>query len=75
VNGKGCLFLSLKKAGEAVQLEVSDDGVGFPLVDGKPPTSRSSFGLELVESLAQKIKAQPVYSNENGAKTVLVIPV
>lgn len=72
---KGCLFLSLKKAGEAVQLEVSDDGVGFPLVDGKPPTSRSSFGLELVESLAQKIKAQPVYSNENGAKTVLVIPV
>ncbi|MBK9014147.1 MAG: tetratricopeptide repeat protein [Saprospiraceae bacterium] len=71
----GCLILSLKKAGDAARLEVSDDGVGFQLSDGKPPTSRSSFGLELVESLAQKIKATPVYSSGMGAKTVLLIPV
>ncbi len=71
----GSLVLSLKKAGDAVRLLVGDDGVGFQLVAGKPPTSRSSFGLELVESLAQKIKATPVYSNEVGAKTVLLIPV
>jgi two-component sensor histidine kinase/tetratricopeptide (TPR) repeat protein len=70
----GRITLSLKKTGQRLRLEIGDDGIGFPLTAGKPSTSRTSFGLELVDSLAQKIKANLEFFNETGAKSVLTMP-
>jgi len=68
----GGIRLALKKTAAGFDLEVSDNGIGMKLTNGKPAAHRSSFGLELVESLAQKLNGQLVFSNGQGAKTVLI---
>lgn len=68
----GDILLALKKTDDGFALEVSDNGIGMKLTNGKPAANRSSFGLELVESLAQKLNGQLVFSNGQGAKTTLI---
>ncbi len=68
---KGKILIVLKKNETGFRLEVADDGIGMTITDSKPVTSSTSFGLELVESLAQKLNGQLVFSNGQGTKTEL----
>lgn len=60
----GRIDVSLQKQGDALRLKVADNGIGIPQArnPGKP-----TFGYQLIELLAEKLKAQVSVSNENGA--------
>ena len=70
----GEIYLSLKQKGEDLHLQVSDNGIGMKLVGGQPEVSMASFGLELVASLAQKLKGKLAFANGTGSRTELVMP-
>ena len=71
---EGVIRLVFKRHTEGVCLEVSDNGIGVNLSNGKPVVNSTSFGLELVESLAQKLNGHLVFSNGQGTKTALIVP-
>ena len=71
---EGVIRLVFKRHTEGVCLEVSDNGIGVNLSNGKPVVNSTSFGLELVESLAQKLNGHLVFSNGQGTKTELIVP-
>lgn len=70
----GEIYLSLKQQGEDLYLQVADNGVGISLVNGKPAVNKSSFGLELVVSLTEKLNGQVSFFNGVGARAELVVP-
>lgn len=70
----GEILLAMKQKGDDLYLQLSDNGVGMSLLDGQPITSRSSFGLELVASLAQKLNGQLSFVSGPGSTTELVVP-
>ena len=70
----GEIQLTLKQKGEDLHLQVSDNGIGMKLESGQPVTSKSSFGLELVASLTQKLNGQLSFFNGMGSRTELVVP-
>lgn len=70
----GHIELVVKKAGAQIVLLVKDNGIGVKLSEGKPLIKKSSFGLELVESLAEKIHASLIFSNGQGTQIELLIP-
>ena len=53
-------------------LEVTDNGVG--MTDGNGKQKSNSFGMEMVEAFAQKLKATLTTENLPGVSTRLVIP-
>jgi two-component system, sensor histidine kinase PdtaS len=70
---EGKIELTLRQEATGFRFLVTDNGIGIPLsINGKPVTKRTSFGLELVESLAQKLKGTLLFSNENGGKVELI---
>lgn len=71
---KGEIRLNLQKNDVEFRLLVADNGLGLKLSEGKPVHSMSSFGLELVASLAQKLNARLVFSNGQGTSTELIVP-
>ncbi|TAK35823.1 MAG: tetratricopeptide repeat protein [Saprospiraceae bacterium] len=71
---KGEILLVLKKKKDVLSLKVVDNGAGLPLDGGKPVTNRTSFGLELVGSLTEKLNGQLFFSNGQGATIELVAP-
>lgn len=71
----GHIELVVKKTGAQVTLLVKDNGIGVKLSAGKPLIKKSSFGLELVESLAEKIQATLFFSNGQGTQVEVLIPV
>ncbi|MBK8426547.1 MAG: tetratricopeptide repeat protein [Lewinellaceae bacterium] len=71
----GEILLSLKKTDHGFALQVSDNGIGMKLSEGKPAAGRNTYGLELVESLAQKLNGQLVFSNGKGTRTTLTAPI
>lgn len=73
-QGVGCIELKVKKTAEQLSLLVKDNGVGLKLSSGKPMMDKNSFGLELVESLAEKIQGNLVFSNGQGTRIELLIP-
>jgi len=70
----GEIRMTLKQKGENLHLQVSDNGIGMQLDGGQPVTNKSSFGLELVASLAQKLNGQLSFFNGIGSKTELIVP-
>ena len=71
----GKIQLTLAQEPTGFRFSVTDNGIGIPLsINGKPVTKRTSFGLELVESLTEKLKGTLIFSNKNGAKAELSVP-
>lgn len=60
---KGTIFVTLKREGEKVELEVKDDGVGLKKsIDGD-----SSLGMSLVNTLVRQLNGKMEASNNQGA--------
>lgn len=64
-NETGVLSISLKEREKTLDLEVRDNGVGFPSLESLK--QRQTFGLQLISAFAQKLKGQLEYYNDNGA--------
>lgn len=58
----GNLLVSLKEKGDALELQVKDDGVG---VSGEV-TQSSSFGMKLLNAFKQKLNAEFTIQNSKG---------
>jgi len=59
------LEVSLQKEQEELILEVSDQGIGMPTT-----IEESSFGIQLIKSLAKKLKATLIYNESNPKGTL-----
>ena len=71
----GEILLSLKKTNHGFALQVSDNGIGMKVSEGKPASGRSAYGLELVESLAQKLNGRLFFSTGKGTHMTLTAPI
>ena len=72
---QGEIHLKLIRETTHFKFLISDNGIGIPLsIDGKPVTKRTSFGLELVESLTKKLNGTLIFANDNGTKIELTVP-
>lgn len=68
---RGTVFISLKEKDHSLQLQVRDNGKGFP---GKEAIhQKQSFGLQLIAAFAQKLKAKLEMYNNNGAVVMMNI--
>ena len=66
----GAINVTLQSKGDAVRIEVEDDGVGMPAPDPSP--KKSGIGTILVDSLAQSVGAVvKVETGANGTKYVI----
>lgn len=75
-NQQGDIYLTLSKEATYFKLSVADNGIGIPLsIDGKPVAKRTSFGLELVDSLTKKLNGELIFKNEKGTLIELTIPI
>lgn len=64
--GKGTVCLDLTQAGpQRLRLELADNGLGLP----REPGRRS--GLQLIDSLAQQLEAEAVWSSVKGTQLAL----
>ncbi len=70
-TGTGSVFISLKEKENCLHLLVKDDGKGFPL--GINLQKMQTFGLQLIASFAQKLKAKLELYNDNGAVVYMSI--
>ncbi len=71
-HGKTEAEVIFRSNGEEVQLEVSDDGPGFP--DGFNPVNDANMGLELVECLVRTdLKGRCVYGRSSGGGGRVVV--
>ncbi|HEU4412688.1 MAG TPA: PAS domain S-box protein [Polyangiaceae bacterium] len=69
----GFVRVGLRPAGpDAIELEVSDDGVGLP--EGVEPHASPSVGLRLVTSLADQLRATVRVGREGGTSFRLRVP-
>lgn len=57
------IFISLKKSGEHILLELKDNGPG---IKADELTKPNALGIELIKSLAHQIDAQCEFNNQNG---------
>lgn len=71
----GLIELLVKKTGAQIAIFVKDNGIGLKLSEGKPLIKKSAFGLELVESLAEKIQGHLSFRNGQGTQVELLIPI
>lgn len=69
---KGRIGVSLTREGPDLLLLVEDDGVGLP--PELDPAEAKGFGLVIVESLAEQLRASFSARTEDGAKFLLRIP-
>lgn len=69
-RNQGTLTIKLIESDNQVQLLIEDDGTGLP--DDFESKGRGSLGLQLIDLLAQQLKAEQRYeSTGNGARFVL----
>ena len=68
-NAKGELKISLKKQDSGLLLKVADNGVGISKLEEIDKSN--SFGLKLVNSLAQKLNAEVKFEVEQGTEVIL----
>ncbi len=69
----GKMEVSLTRHHNGFQFEVSDNGIGFPINQGKPGASNIGFGLDLVETLAEKLNGKITYQNGQGSRIALIV--
>lgn len=65
--------IKLAKRGQNLELSVSDDGSGLP--ENFDPVDSGSFGLHLVEILADQLQGVFSWENDHGARFVVSFPV
>lgn len=69
----GHLLIGCNRAGDAIIVDVVDDGVGFP--EGFDPMTSGELGLQLVRSLANQLKADLRFHDTGmGVHVTLSIP-
>lgn len=61
----GEIFVALKESQKQLRLQVKDNGCGFP--PNLQALKRESFGYNLINAFAQKLKAKLDIYNDNGA--------
>ena len=69
-NRSGNLEISLKKINEHLELSVSDNGVGY---DVRETNNSQSFGLTLIQSLVEKLRAEMKILNDQGTSYQFII--
>lgn len=70
----GNLLIGCNRAGDAIIVDIADDGVGFP--EGFDPATSREPGLQLVRSLANQLKAQLRFHDTGvGVHVTLNVPV
>src|SRR5262249_36595020 len=71
---EGTVLIGCNRAGDAVIVEVADDGIGFP--EDFDPLSCGDLGLQLVRSLADQLKARLTFRDTGlGVRASLRIPI
>ncbi len=69
----GQLLIGCSREGDAIVVEIADDGVGWP--EGFDPMTEGGFGLKLVRSLSAQLKAQLNFADTGtGLHARLTIP-
>lgn len=68
VNEESRMLIRLKRIGETLQLQVEDNGVGIPT-----EIKESSFGIQLIKSLAKKLKATLSYQSAPSTGTIAIL--
>lgn len=69
----GNVFVGCNRAGDAIIVDVVDDGVGFP--EGFEPSTSGDIGLKLVRSLSQQLKASLRFHQSGiGVHVTLNVP-
>ncbi len=71
-NAKGTVEIKVSKHSEAIEVIVSDNGIGFS--KGFDFSTSSGFGLSLVQLFVKKLKGTLKYSGTNGATFTILIP-
>jgi two-component sensor histidine kinase len=70
----GNLLIGCNRAGDAIMVDIADDGVGVP--EGFDPMTNGELGLQLVRLLANQLKAQLRFHDTGiGLHVTLSIPV
>ena len=63
---KGEIFISFRKSGEVLRMELSDNGIGF---EKNAQTEEStSLGMELIRGLTKELKGNITFKSNNGVK-------
>lgn len=70
-EANGRVLVRLREENNHLMLQVKDNGVGLPA--GFDSSTSKSFGMELVQSLAQKLKARVDISGHDGVDVTLNI--
>jgi len=69
----GRVVVLLTLGGEALRVDVRDDGVGLP--EGFSPGRSADLGLEIVHTLVQDdLKGRIAFTNAGGARAVITMP-
>lgn len=70
---RGKISISLKKKEEAIELQVSDNGVGLP--ESFSIETLDSLGFKLIKSFTDKLKAKLDVSSLGGTRVNMLIPI
>lgn len=68
----GKITISLKNNENDIIFEVKDNGIGLP--EGWDINKQSSFGYQMINSFAKKLKAKLVIEGKNGTSVALYMP-
>ncbi len=68
---EGDIWVTMKKNGSELFVQVKDNGVGLPA--GFDPEHTSSFGFEIIGAFVQKLKARMNIDGSNGVDVQLII--
>jgi len=68
-NDKGYIKLSIGKVENEIILKVEDNGKGLPFE--KFPNQTDSLGIDLIKSFAEKLDAEILIDNANGASVTI----
>ena len=67
----GSIWVVLKKNNQELLLQVKDDGVGIP--PDFDPENTNSFGYEVIQAMAQKLRARLNINGSPGTDVQLLI--
>ena len=67
----GAIWVTMKKNGNELLLQVKDNGAGLP--KGFDPNKTTTFGYEIIKAFLQKMKARMSIDGSNGTNVELII--